>query len=304
MKDFIDRPQADKKKISSKNQFEMCYLRHRYLRKVDYNPTPEDMVPYERIVKYIARKTYSIYKNLFILVGFDVEDIISIARVHLVSFLGLFAIDKMSQKYEEFVATFKAKNGKRPNKSDLLSKNRAILTMFLKQRMEDVVRICRQKAKNIRGMPVEKFNVFYGKKRPPKIHRLLLEDHEQFGYKKLDLATFRSIKKKVKPENDKPFKFAGNWYVSVPLEHKKLDIVDFSGAGLSPYDNIHNMNPEQLLFHKQEETHIDDKMLEFKNSSEDKKALIVKDFIDKNENNLHYKEEIILAKQFLKDLLD
>lgn len=299
----IERPAAEKRKIHSKNEFELCYLRHQYLRRVSFNPTESDMAPYMQIVTHQAKNTYYTYKNLFKLVGFDVDDVINIAKVHLVSFLGLYKLDKVPKKYEEFLALHMKKWTREANAEDIDNKDKANLTMFMKQRMEDVVRVCRQKARNIKGMPVEEFYVFYGPKRPPKDSRALLEDHEKYGYRKLDMGSFKSIKKKMKiKSNDEPFKFSGFWYIAVPLEKRNLTLLDFAGAGLDPYDSIHNKNPEELLFHQLNEDEYEQKRAEFESSSDKRKEDRVRHFIRKNKGNPLFREEIALAKKFLKDL--
>lgn len=297
------QPQIEhEKKIHSKNQFELCYLRHRYLRKVKLNPTEAQMKPYLRIVEHMARNTFYTYKNLFSMVGFDLDDVTNISTVHLVSFLGLFALDQMVDKYEDFLRIHKDRFGFLPGKEALLNKNKANLTMFLKQRMEDLVRICRQKARNIKGFPVEEFHVFFGTDKFTKDTRLLLEDHEQFGYRKLDLASFKAIRKKASKKGTEPFEFDGHWYVCVPLLQKTLSILDLSGAGLDPYDSIHNKNPEQLLLEKQSEDRFEKRKRSFFGNSKERQANIVKGFLCENMNNPRLKDEVELAIKFLKDI--
>lgn len=301
----INRPPAEKRKIHSKNEFELCYMRHQYIRRVNYNPTEADMAPYIKIISHQAKNTFYMYKNLFNLIGFDLEDMVNISKIHLVSFLGLYKLDKTPDKYKEFLEVHWKKHVREANEADVESKDRANLTMFMKQRMEDVVRVCRQKARNIKGLPVEEFYVFYGPKRPPKDSRLLLDDHEKYHFRKLDLGSFKSIKKKMKiKNNDKPFQFSGYWYIAVPLEHRNLTLLDFSGAGIDPYDNIHNKNPEELLFDRVKEEEFYKKKSSFESYSDRRKENIVRHFIRKNKGNPMFKEEIDIAKQFLRDLRD
>ena len=302
MRKFISRPKADKKRINSKNEFELCYIRHRYFRKVKYNPTEEEMKPYQSIINRMAKTTYYTYRHLFIIVGFEIEDIVNIGLVHLVNFLGLFSIHKRHEKYSDFSAKHKEKYSKPPSKEDLLNKNKANLTMFIKQRMEDLIRICRQKAKNVRGIPVEECATFYGQNPPPENRYELLEDNEEYGFKKIDLSIFKKIKKKAKPKDDEIFNFAGYWYISVPLEHRNLTLEDLGGAGFSPYNNTHNMDPEEILVLKREKEEFEQKREIFNGQTHEEKAIIIKDFINKHKIDPKFKEEIKIATKALKQM--
>lgn len=303
MSDIVDRPSAGDKKVHSKNQFELCYLRHQYIRKAKTNPTQSEMAPYSSIIRSLSRNTYSIYRNLFGMVSFNLEDVESISQVHLVSFLGLFSMEKLPEKYEDFVSKFKDRHDTddTPSEKDVLEKNKANFTLFLKQRLEDLVRVCRQKARNIKGFPAEEFHVFYGQNKPPKILRNLLENNEKFGFRKLEMPVFKSIKKKIKSESN-IFKYSGNWYVAVPLEQKGLSLLDFSGADLNPHDNIHNMTPEEILFGIENEESLKSQKISFSKTPKSEKIEIMKSFIEKNNNKIEFSDEIKAAKKFLREI--
>jgi hypothetical protein len=299
----IHRPLAEKRKISYRNDFELCYLRHTYIRRVDYNPTELDMAPYMKIVTHQAKNTYYTYKNLFALIGFNVEDIVNVGRVHLVGFIGLSSLEKVPEKFEEFEEIFFARNDRDPKETDIQDKNKANFTVQLKQRMETLVDVCRRKARNIKGFPTEEFYVFYGPKRPPKNIRKLLENHEKYGFRKLDMASFKTIKKRCKiKNNDKPFQFAGYWHVAVPLEKRTLSFADFTGAGMDPYDSIHNKDPEKLLFEKLDQEEFEEKKAIFEAHTDKRKETILRSFIHKNKRNPLFKEEVVLARKYLKTL--
>lgn len=301
----VIRPQANDKKIKSIDEFELCYLRHRYLRRVDYNPSEKEMNPYMKIVNRISRKAFMYNYSLFLTVGLGREDTVNIGRVHLVSFIGLFEFkkNKNRKKYEAFCVTYMNKHkGRKPTEYDILGKNKANFTIFLKQRMEDLVRICKQKAKNIKGLRVDEYQAYYGPDKPPTELSRILEDSEFYGFKKLDNMFFRAIRKKTKANIKKPFQFAGNWYVAVPLEQRDLTLLDFSGAGLDPYENKHNLDPERLLQEQQTEITFDNNVKVFHNSPNEEKAKTIFDFIEKNGHNPQFKEEIGIAKKYLKNM--
>lgn len=297
------RPKADKKKIHSKNEFELCYLRHQYFRKSKANPNAAEMKPYMSIIKHLSYNTLRTYWGLFHAVGFTVEDIISIGQCHLVSYLGLFSMEKVPGKYDEFIKVVERTKNHVPEPWEFLEKNKANFTSFLKQRFTELVRICRQKAKNIKGFPVEEFHIYHGKARPPKILRNLIKHHEEYGYRKLDLAVFKSIRKRAGVPNDsKAFQFAGTWYVLVPIEQRSLNLIDFSGADLDPYDNAHNHTPEQAYLASGEEKYWRIRKRRFNNLSTAEKARQLRSFVAKYEDKPSYADEIKAAKKWLTKL--
>lgn len=292
------RPEAEGRKIHSKDEFELCYLRHQYLRRTTRNPDATEMAPYQRIIKNQAGNTYFTYKPLFASIGFEVEDLISIGQVQLVSFLGLFAVEADDQRQADFEDLFLRKNAKEPNEKDILNRNLATFTMFLKQRFEDVTRICRQKARNIKGTITEEYHVFYGLKKPNKDKETMLKHYSNLGYKKLDLAAFRTIRKKS-GEKMSQFKYEGLWYICIPIRHKVLSLEDLDGADMNPHDALHNMNPEQLLLQIEENKEFEDKKLKFDSASVEERARIIKQFIKKNKKNGAFASELETAKKML-----
>jgi hypothetical protein len=292
----------ENKKIRCSNEFELCYMRHKYLRRITENPTEEEMKPYTAIVVKMAKRTYDMYKNLFSVIGFVLDDIINIGKIHLVSFLGLFSLEKMVEKYEEFIEKYNNRNGYPPSTTDIRDKNKANFTIFLKQRMEDVVRVCRQKARNIKGLPTDEFYVYCGLNEPPKNVKDLLVDNKKYGYKKVDITIFKSIKRKAKIKDKKPFQFNGLWYICIDLDRKILSLSDFEGAGLNPYDNMHNKNPEEICTLRQNEEEFEKNRETFYGHSDKKRATIIKSFIRKNRKNRFYIDEIETAKQYLENM--
>ena len=299
----ISRPQAEKKKIHYKNQFELCYLRHQYFRKTKENPTLEEMKPFMAISENIAKNTFYVYRNLFHMVGFDCEDIISIANVHLISFLGLFTLDKMPEKYDDFVKIYTYNHHHSPNESATLDKNKANYTVFLKQRMEDMVRICRQKARNIKGLPTEEHFFYCGTRKPPLILRDLLDNCEKLGYKKIGTAIYKSIKKKSGANQGSIFRFNNMYYVAVAISSKTLSIHDLNGADLNPNDNIHNMTPEQICSMVEENNRFESKKKDFNIQPKEDRIRAIQNFIQQNKKNPLYLEEIKSAKKMLHGLV-
>lgn len=290
------------KKIHSKNEFELCYLRHQYLRRCKRNPSLEEMSPYKSIVTQQATKTFFMYFNLFQSVGMERDDVINIGLTHLKSFLCLFSLEAQPEKRADFERVFQKMNEELPGEEAIMNKNKANFTLFMKQRMQELVRISQQKVRNVRGLPSEEFYIFYGPKKPPKILRNLLERYEQLGFKKMDMSVFKSIKKKAKPENQKYFFYNEKWYVCVPVEHKVLTKEDFDGADMNPYDSVHNMDPEQIYFDREVSTQLESKKNQFHQFSNQQKIALIKSFIAEKKGQRSYRDEIKTARKLIKSL--
>lgn len=297
----VTRPQASAKKILSRDEFELCYLRHQYIRKTTYNPTEEEMQPYMGVIRNLSKNTFYTYQNLLGMVGLELDDVINIGRVHLTSYMGLFSLFSDDTRLNKFSDSFRYDKGYHPSHDELMNKDKADLTSFMKQRMEDLIRICRQKGRNIKGHCVEEFFTYQGPNKPPKILRQVVEDHKKYGFKKIDQALFRTIRKRAKPDGN-VFFFNNLWYVAVLVEHKTLGIEDFSGAGINPYDSLHNMNPEEVLL-KSCNTDWEDRKEEFAAYTREMKINKIKGFL--RENRYNYRKlgkELATARRMLKDL--
>jgi len=287
------------KKIHNSSNFEFCYLRHQYLRKVDINPDSSELIPFYPIINKISGKNYSTYRKLFYSVGIEYDDVVAVGKAHLISFLGLFQIEKDPKKFDAFVEKFVEKNSYIPAETDILDKNKAIFTIFLKQRMEDLVRICRQKVRNVRGVPIETTHSYFGpivpKARPEEIHA----KYESLGLKKLDPAVFRAIKKKVKPQNDLYFFYNGNWYITIPTNNRALEHVDLLVADQDPRDQTHNKNPEELIIMSESNKSWEWKNRKFKKTPSNEKISMLRSFLELNQGSKIFDNEIETAKKKL-----
>jgi len=301
MRKRINRPQSTRR-VNTRDDFELCYLRHQYIRRSTYNPTVKDMKPYFHITAMCAQKTFFMYRPLFLLIGLEKEDISNIARMHLVSFLGLFSLEKMPSKYTEFVEHFKEVQECKPQKVDILDKNQANFTLFLKQRMEDLVRICRQKVKNIKGFTADGFYYYYGPKAPPKRLFDLVRNYEKLGFRKLDSAVYKSIKKRAGVFDNSIFMVGDNYYIAVPIPKKSLTIDDLNGAGMNPRDTLHNMDPEAVYFTLEDDKMWEKRQEDFNGKPLNNKTNILKNFIQRHKGDNSFREEVKTARKLLREL--
>ena len=285
-------------KIHHGKEFELCYLRHQYLRKAANNPTEAEMSPYKNIILGQVRKTLVDYGSIFTLMGFQRDDLISIGNVHLVSFLGLFAIEQDINKFNTFKRIFQQNNNKEPNQEDILNKNKANFTSFLKQRFEELVRICNQKGRNVKGLYTESYLVFAGPNKPPLVLENLVHNYEKLGFRKISMPVFKAVKKQVEDKHNSIFQFNGLWYVCVSVERKELNLSDFCGQDQDPYDTIHHMTPDQIFeinFYK-------NKVEDFNKSSRASKIVQLKKFVIENKDKISNEDEVTTARKILREL--
>lgn len=287
------------KKIHNSNSFELCYLRHKYLEKANINPDSAELTPFYAIINKVSGKNYSTYKKLFYSVGIEYDDVVAVGKAHLISFLGLFQIEKDPKKFDAFVAKFLEKNSHTPVDVDILDKNKAIFTIFLKQRMEDLVRICRQKVRNVRGVPIETTHSYFGPIVPKVRNEEIHIKYEKLGLKKLDPAIFRAIKKKVKPQNDLHFFFNGNWYITIPTNNRALEQIDFLTADQDPRDQFHNKNPEELIIMSESNKSWEWKNRKFKKIPSLEKIAMLRSFLELNQGSKIFENEIETAQKKL-----
>lgn len=287
------------KKIHCKNDFELCYLRHQYLRRTNINPKKEELSPFFPIIHKISGKNYSTYKKLFYSVGLNFDDIVRINEAHLISYLGLFRIEKDETKYASFVDKFREKNHFLPTENDVLDKNKANFTSFLKQRMEDTVRICRQKVRNVRGVPMQAYHFFFGPEVPTGTNEEIIAGHEKYSLRKVDPAIFRAIKKKAKPFNPEQFFFNNSWYLAIPTNYRALEASDFLTADLDPRDAVHNKNPEELILMSESTKNWNREYKKFKKIPSEVKLDMIKSFIETNKGSNLFKNELKTAHRIV-----
>lgn len=290
------------KKVNTKDDFELCYLRHQYLRKLDTNPTKEEFQPFSTVINKTASKTYAIYRKLFFSVGFEYQDIVRVCESHLTAYLGLNKIELDNKKFNVFVEKFVERNKFHPTDEDILDKNKANFTLELKQRMEDLVRISRQKVRNVRGVPMQKFAYFSSKELPQLTSMEILKNYRKYGIKKLDSAIFRSIKKKAKPLNQDKFFFGGLWLFSIPTEYSDLSLNDMVAAGLDPRTESHHRNPEELIIMSEQKDmmkHELRKFTKYKKIATKEKVDMLRSFVELKKDDLRYKSEVRTAISIL-----
>lgn len=125
-----------KQKITKKRDFSLRMMRWRYLLKAG-SPPEATLEKYNSVVKAVLCSHYNRYSAQFKKVGYDIDDIMSLLRIHTVSFVGAFALENNKVKLEGFKKRFFKINGRMPTDEDILKKNQSDCYYFLKQRISE-----------------------------------------------------------------------------------------------------------------------------------------------------------------------
>ena len=67
---------------------------------------------------------------------------------------------------------------------------------------------------------------------------------------------------------------------------------------MDPYDNMHNMSPEQVFFHTEDKTFWERKKKHFKRQRKEIKRDMLIDFISKHKDLPRYEEEVRNGRNF------
>lgn len=124
---LIDRGEEVNRKINYKDDFELIYLRHSLLRRTP-NIQESDIDKYLYIIKRVSFKTINKFKNILIPMGFDVNDLINIGRLHTLCFLHNYAWNPEIN-------------------------NIKLLTEYLYQRFNELTKLTQKKALNSTCLP-------------------------------------------------------------------------------------------------------------------------------------------------------
>lgn len=125
-----------KNKIEKKRDFSLRMMRWRYFIKAG-KPLEKDLENYNTVIKAILFSYYNRYSAQFKKVGYDIDDVMSLLKIHTVSFVGAFALENSAEKLENFKKRFFKINGRMPNEADILKKNQSDCYYFLKQRISE-----------------------------------------------------------------------------------------------------------------------------------------------------------------------
>lgn len=220
--------------VSVRSTPELRYLRWDYLVKAE-NPKDSEILKREDIIRSVARNAYRNYRYEFSFMGVEIEDLENIARVHLISYLGLYS----KTKGKEF-----------PTEAELKSEEKGIYS-FLSQRLLESANIFRSYCKTQAG-----YNFVVAYKRTsgdtiPSTESLLNSQGNIKGWKLLSRKEFNQIKNHFLNIRDgEKAVIAGELHMVASTSAQIVDSKDT--YDIFEYINSNYPTPEEILISAEE----------------------------------------------------
>jgi len=305
----------EKSKFTAEDDYELVYLRHRYIRRSP-NPANARLEMFYPACKAIVKKISNRFEYVFKINGQGPEDLYNTSLVHIISYLGEFGLREHPEKLDAFVASFTKKEGREPTSTEVDEKDIRSFQSFLYQRLEEWGKVAATKNKNIRG--TYSFTGYIMKEgKADEIDLTVLKtDFERFGYKMIkkkeyeDTLKLAGINKKAVN-----FEFEGKFFRKLYVSPDELKIEDVEGTFLeyndSPYysdpeDNLMRFSPQVVPTKKSKERSLPiEHMAEPENRimrhlSEPSKVEMMKKFIEKNVTVEAMLSEVDLAIEYIR----
>lgn len=249
----LDDPEIDNIKISSYDHFELVYMRHRYFRRSD-NPAPERLEQFEEMLQNISNKIYMRNIEVFKTVGFEMEDLHQIARIHTVSFITMGGLYENPDKMEAFVKRHKELKGEdsEPTDYEIFKKECYDLARFLNQRVQETAKFSKIKNTNIRGTKNEK-RFFIGSPSSNPSDLQLFENNKYFGYERITEKEYKEYLKKSDKRNKQQFMTENNRVVrAVYMKGSFLNEHDLENTDADLRVNHYYQDPLETMIRRED----------------------------------------------------
>ena len=277
---------------TNKDDFEGACILDRYFCRAE-NPKKGELEKYLPMIKREAYFGYNKFITSFKILGFEQDDVYSLALCYATSFLGLYSLEKCPAKMEKLVQRYQEKNktDSLPTEADIFKKNRSDMETFLKQKIENLHLVAKKNRKKV-FLSTEKVLFFKTKETKIANHQALFDNEELKGYNKITKREFQEAQKKAKTISFE-FSFEGWTYFSIQ-QH--------IGGMVSLEAQLLENNEENTFFDKCGITESKEDILEmidiFNKLSEKEKIEVLKNVVENSKD----KEVVEVAKEYLEIL--
>ena len=272
----LPRNVVEDDRVDFNNEFELVMMRWRYLIKAS-NPTTDQMIEFEPLVKKICRKLYYEFNTAFKASGMELDDVYSQGMIHLVSFLGNFMEESEGSEDD--------------------SKNLIRLSAFITQRLKENARISVRKSQGYNGTPNEKL-YFIG---DPSVYvedYNLIKNPTAYGFRSVTRRDLQVAYPGLKIKNKQSSVLTKDGLVvriikkmSRPLT--KLEYYDTFST------NEYISSPENRILDVEKEIELESIESEFESIEDDKKVDLLTDFVARYSKDPKFTEECTTARMMI-----
>lgn len=304
------------KEYNFKDNFEMVYLRHEYLSKIP-NPDSIDIEKFKDMALATGAIMYRKFSNIFRRVGFDEDDVKSVAKVYLLAFMGLYSFDSNEKTLNRFKEQYRLKNdGNEPSEEELTRVDRNNLITFLRQKLAHCAVVCERKSRNIIANKDISGAFAYTTDSKPASPEEILKDYKKYSYRKVTKKELKEIKLQAKKDSVKELSDKNGFgIIEVNIKAPDFGLInefdteaDFTyttstnsryGKLYGENKNVFNNSPEESYMHIESDVALKGFRKDFFNLTHKEKCRKLDFFIRKHKGDKKYKEELKLAKKFL-----
>jgi hypothetical protein len=233
-------PFADTKRINHRDQFELTYLRWRYLMRAG-NPPRELLERYRPLTRKLAGQNFRRFSTLYAIMGMAIEDVDSVAQVQLVSYLGVFSVEHHEESAKKFEQESIEKTGQLPSIQEVKDADIKRMASFIGQRLLDFARVCSQKSKSVETGSIVYQMYALDRAEKPCNDSALREDPAKYGFKKIPQHVAAKVRKAAgrKFHGSERFEVDGKVYRLVHETFARVSLDRFAD-----HDNLLVFNPQ------------------------------------------------------------
>lgn len=282
--------------------FESLLFRWRYLSKISM-PSSAEIEQYRSVINRASDTAYVSFTHQLKSCGVEREDLRSLAMVHVMSYIGLFSLQKNDDKRQRFIQFFEKKNGVAPSSADLDKKDKANAYSFVHQRLFENVMYFWRKQRSYSGI-TKQIRYFIGKPMEKKAHHLVfLRKFKQFGFVEITQQKAEEILQR--PVLVGHHKVPDGTVIRVLGDRTPLASVDLEFFSLEKEMNKNferTLNPEEILVDKQDTVSFDMFEQKFHTMTDKQKARVLKKFLKENHSTDSMMNEKNTAENLLAQL--
>lgn len=286
-----------KKRLSFKDDFEMLYLRHEYMAKVERlgkKLDPSWVKRYAGIVHTTAKIMFNKLKPNFQKVGFDENDFISVTNMFMLYYMCLYSVQTNPEAMDKLIS----KRGPL-SENEILRIDRNQMINFLRQRLYHSSTLFSRKARNITVGEDKRGYYAFTESSQDISHDLLLTKYKKYGYRKVTMKEYKESQKQAKIVGSADLKDK-NGFKIVKVEQLNQGLSEYDFQLLSEDDKGSFYNPpDVILQNTEDEIALEAFKIRFENLDESGKKELLNAFITTHGDDKKMQVEVKLAKRLL-----